>query len=38
MEICAKCVKTFAKSLGVYLFLKNGAQNQSAYVFLEVIF
>jgi len=38
VEIWAKCVKTFAKSLDVHCFLNNGAQNQRADVFLEVIF
>jgi len=37
VEIWAKCVETFAKSLDVHCFLKNGAQNQSADVFSEVI-
>jgi len=30
VEIWAKCVKTFAKSLHVLSFYKNGIQNQSA--------
>jgi len=33
VEIRTKCVKIFAKSLGVLWFLKNGAQNKSADAF-----
>jgi len=38
VEIWSQCVKTFANSLDVLWFLKNGALNQSADGFLEVIF
>jgi len=30
VEIWAKCVKAFAKSLDVHGFLKNGAENKNA--------
>jgi len=36
-EIWAKYVQTFAKLLYVRLFYKNGTQNESKDVFLEVI-
>jgi len=38
VEIWAKYVDTFAKSLYVLRFYKNGTQNQSADIFLEVMF
>jgi len=38
VKIWAKCMNTFAKSLYVLWFYKNGTQNQSADVFLEVMF
>jgi len=38
VNIWAKCVDTFAKSLCVFWFHKNDTQNQSADFFLEVMF